>query len=370
MASSDNQKNQHGTRKLGLQFAKLVCASALIVGLTACGSKQPSRIADAGASAASPQAQKTATVTGATRRGGGYYLDDGPDDMLPEGLDEIPDAVPRIDPFHQPGFRPYTALGQQFVPRKTLTAFRERGHASWYGRRFHGNPTSTGEPYDMYAMTAAHPTLPIPSYARVTNLANGRQVVVRINDRGPFLRGRVIDLSYAAAHRLGYVNAGSAMVELESITHEDIRVAQARGVSALPGMASGAVSVAAATPALATPTTARQPASEPRGVFEQNHLPPLAAATLPVAPTAVTLTETAASGAYLQLAAFSSPDNANGLVSRVRSELAMFSDRLHLLKEGGRYRLQLGPFASVDDARIEARRIGALLDVQPFVVMR
>jgi len=104
-------------------------------------------------------------------------------------------------------------MGQQFVPRTELKPYRERGHASWYGRRFHGNPTSIGEPYDMFAMTAAHPTLPIPSYVRVTNLSNGRTVVVRVNDRGPFLRRRLIDLSYAAAYKLGYVNAGSASVD-------------------------------------------------------------------------------------------------------------------------------------------------------------
>ncbi len=98
--------------------------------------------------------------------------------------------------------------------------FRQRGTASWYGKRFHGKKTASGEPYDMYAMSAAHPTLPIPSYARVTNLANGRSVIVRVNDRGPFHAGRVIDLSYAAAHKLGYIAQGSAQVEVEAIIPE------------------------------------------------------------------------------------------------------------------------------------------------------
>ena len=113
--------------------------------------------------------------------------------------------------------RPYTVFGHDYVPATRLTSYRERGLASWYGRKFHAQKTAIGEPYDMYAMTAAHPTLPLPSYARVTNLANGRSVVVRVNDRGPFHPGRIIDLSYAAAYRLGIAQKGSGEVEVESI---------------------------------------------------------------------------------------------------------------------------------------------------------
>ena len=147
-------------------------------------------------------------------RPGGYYLDDGPGANPPPNLDAIPDAVPRLEPLHRFANRPYSVLGRDYVPATELRPYRERGTASWYGRKFHAQKTSIGEPYDMYAMTAAHPTLPLPSYARVTNLANGRSVVVRVNDRGPFLHGRVIDLSYTAAARLGYVNQGSAQVEV------------------------------------------------------------------------------------------------------------------------------------------------------------
>ena len=125
--------------------------------------------------------------------------------------------MPRIEPLHRYANRPYRVFGKDYRPLASLQPFRQRGMASWYGKRFHGKPTSSGEKYDMYKMTAAHPTLPIPSYARVTNLANGRSVVVRVNDRGPFHAGRVIDLSYVAAHRLGYIGAGSAQVEVEAI---------------------------------------------------------------------------------------------------------------------------------------------------------
>ena len=125
--------------------------------------------------------------------------------------------MPRVEPLHKYANRPYTALGREYVPMTSLQPFRQRGIASWYGTRYHGQKTSSGELYDMYAMSAAHPTLPIPSYARVTNLANGRSVVVRINDRGPFRSARVIDLSYVAAHRLGFIQAGQAQVEVEAI---------------------------------------------------------------------------------------------------------------------------------------------------------
>jgi peptidoglycan lytic transglycosylase len=148
---------------------------------------------------------------------GGYYKDDGPEESPPANLAEIPDAEPKAEPLHRYANRPYKVFGTEYVPLAEVQAFRQRGVASWYGRRFHGQKTASGEPYDMYAMSAAHPTLPIPSYARVTSLANGRSVVVRVNDRGPFHASRVIDLSYAAAYRLGYIQAGSARVEVEAV---------------------------------------------------------------------------------------------------------------------------------------------------------
>jgi rare lipoprotein A len=159
-----------------------------------------------------------ASACGSTpSRPGGYYKDDGPHERPPENLERIADAVPRAEPLHRWANRPYKALGREYVPMTSLRPFRQRGLASWYGKRYHGQKTSSGEVYDMYAMTAAHPTLPIPSYARVTSLANGRSVVVRINDRGPFRSERVIDLSYVAAHKLGFIQAGQAQVEVEAI---------------------------------------------------------------------------------------------------------------------------------------------------------
>ena len=151
------------------------------------------------------------------RSSGGYYKDDGPHANPPTNLASIPDAVPISEPLHKYANRPYEVFGKKYTPMSALQPFRQRGMASWYGKKFHGQKTSSGEVYDMYKMTAAHPTLPIPSYARVTHVASGKSVVVRINDRGPFHANRVIDLSYVAAHKLGYIGAGSAQVDVEAI---------------------------------------------------------------------------------------------------------------------------------------------------------
>lgn len=141
----------------------------------------------------------------------------------PSDLMQVPDAQPKVEPLRSGGpNKPYTVLGLSYTPMTTDEAVQESGLASWYGGKFHGMPTASGEPYDMYAMTAAHPTMPIPSYARVRNPANGREVIVRVNDRGPFTKGRVIDLSLAAAVRLGVSRAVSP-VEVERLTHDDIR---------------------------------------------------------------------------------------------------------------------------------------------------
>ena len=137
----------------------------------------------------------------------------------PANLDAIPDPVPRAEPRSARG-NPvsYEVFGKRYHVLASSEGYKERGVASWYGPDFHARPTSSGEPYDMYAMTAAHKTLPIPAYARVTNLSNGRSVVVRINDRGPFVANRIIDLSYTAAHKLDMWRAGTAFVEVEVLT--------------------------------------------------------------------------------------------------------------------------------------------------------
>ncbi|MCC6867594.1 MAG: septal ring lytic transglycosylase RlpA family protein, partial [Burkholderiales bacterium] len=180
-----------------------LAAVLVVAAIAACSSAPPRPAAPRPAAPGTPSAK--------------YYLDDGPAAETPANLEAIPDAVPRNEPLHRFANRPYTVLGQNYVPATTLRPYREQGVASWYGRKFHGQKTSTGETYDMFAMTAAHPTLPLPSYARVTNAATGKTAVVRVNDRGPFLHGRVIDLSYAAAYRVGIAAQGSGEVIVEAI---------------------------------------------------------------------------------------------------------------------------------------------------------
>jgi rare lipoprotein A len=150
------------------------------------------------------------------KTGGGYYLDDGPPEATFD-LAKVEDAVPRAEVPSATGNKPYVVFGKHYVPLKKNNGFKQKGTASWYGKKFHGKRTSSGEMYDMYKMTAAHTVLPIPSYARVTNLKNGQSVIVRVNDRGPFKHNRVMDLSYAAALKLDVVNTGTALVEIVAI---------------------------------------------------------------------------------------------------------------------------------------------------------
>jgi peptidoglycan lytic transglycosylase len=158
----------------------------------------------------------TVFVACSSSRKGGYYENDGPPDKKVD-LSSIPDAVPHSEPLSKTGNKPYDVFGKHYVPMTSASGFRQKGVASWYGKQFHGRRTSSGEPYDMYAMTAAHTVLPLPSYVRVTNVANGRTVVVKVNDRGPFKSSRVMDLSYAAASRLDMIRNGTALVEIVAI---------------------------------------------------------------------------------------------------------------------------------------------------------
>jgi rare lipoprotein A len=286
---------------------------------------------------------------------GGFYQDDGPGDNIPANLDGIPDAVPRAEPPNPYTSRPYSVLGRDYVPLKPGTPYRATGIASWYGKKFHGQKTASGEIYDMYTMTAAHPTLPIPSYARVTNPANGKSVTVRVNDRGPFLYGRLIDLSYAAAYKLGYVNAGSAQVVVESITP---------GV-ALPPVAvvtPPAVTVAPATLPIPTPVAVTAPTTSDNEDTLAKFLATADAASHPLPEI------TDARGIYLQLGAFSNAGNADNLRLRLARELGSLGDRLAVSSGSGIYRVQLGPWSDRAEAQRIARQLEELLTFRPFVV--
>ena len=192
----------------------IICALAALL-VAACGTAPKEGAVDGQKGPISKTPTRKPTVV--LKKGGGFYKDDGPADDIPDGLDDIPDAQPRWEPLHKPATKPYVVLGKEYIPNTAVKPYKVRGIASWYGKKFHGQKTSIGEPYDMFAMTAAHPTLALPSYVRVTSVQTGRAVVVRVTDRGPFHADRVIDLSYTAAYKLDLINGGSGQVEVEAI---------------------------------------------------------------------------------------------------------------------------------------------------------
>ncbi len=145
---------------------------------------------------------------------GAYYEDDGPPTDKGPDPSRIADATPQVEPLSRYGNSPYTVFGKRYYPLASASGYREVGEASWYGKKFHGRKTSSGEVYDMYKMTAAHKTLPLPTYVSVRMLDTDMSVVVKVNDRGPFLQGRIIDLSYVAARKLGLDQRGTADVEV------------------------------------------------------------------------------------------------------------------------------------------------------------
>lgn len=342
-----------------LEFGQVIVLSVLAV-LSACTStpKRPTQeIAGPGAEPVTPAGpaippRKPGVIQ---KRGGGYYKDDGPGDDIPDNLDEIPDAQPRDEPLHRFANRPYVVLGKSYVPETRVKPFVQRGVASWYGKKFHGQKTSIGEPYDMFSMTAAHPTLAIPSYVRVTNPGNGKSVVVRVTDRGPFHADRIIDLSYAAAYRLGYIDVGSTVVEVESVlpgdtpamTFAQLKPPLPNANGAAPddagnlasAIASSKVAVSAPAPSAAVPSIAKPTPVEQKGVF-------------------------------VQLGAFSSADNAESLRSHLSRELDWLGDEIQINAAGGMHRVHLGPYATRNEAEKVAERIRVALGFKPTFVTR
>jgi rare lipoprotein A len=292
---------------------------------------------------------------------------DGAEAQPPAGLANVPDAEPRVEPFRSGGpNRPYEVLGQTYTPITQDRPFTERGLASWYGRKFHGRRTANGEVYDMYAMTAAHPTLPLPSYVRVRNPANGREVIVRVNDRGPFHAGRIIDLSYTAALRLDLLR-GVAPVVLERITFEDIRTGAWRRGAAPVAVAAGAPqAVASADPV--RPEPVEGPDDKPRANVDAAAMSDPTAQVEEAAP-ARALTA-APRGFWIQLGAFRQRDGAEGFQRRVQAELDWLSPSLAVFSDAALFRLQAGPYASRDEARASAERVRDALQLVPVIVER
>jgi rare lipoprotein A len=234
----------------------------------------------------------------------------------PQG-ETIPDAVPRYEPrsiYGNPPF--YDVFGKRYYVLSSSVGYWERGVASWYGPGFHKVRTSTGEPYDMYGMTAAHRTLPLPAYVRVTNLQNGRSVVVRVNDRGPFVGNRIIDLSYTAAAKLDMLRNGTAMVEIRTIDP----------TAPPPAITAGALATAPTAPAAAG--AAASPAAAPL--------------------TVVPVAEAPAAALFVQAGAFADPANAERLAERLRGgNLGKVFVRDDQIAGRRMYRVRIGPVPDV-----------------------
>ncbi|MES2354678.1 MAG: septal ring lytic transglycosylase RlpA family protein [Pseudomonadota bacterium] len=274
---------------------------------------------------------------------GGYYLDDGPDESPPSNLDATPDAVPKDEPPHRFANRPYDVLGSHYEPDTSNKVYKQQGMASWYGRKFKGKKTASGEIYDMYAMTAAHRTLPIPSYVRVTNPKNKRSVVVRVNDRGPFHPNRIIDLSYTAALKLGLINGGSGMVEVERIFSGDVTSAKLAQAKA---SASASASASAQTALMPTQTP------ETSDVVASN--------------TAIPNT----GGVFIQLGAFGALNTAENFRDKVQQDLAWLSETIQILARDGFYRVRLGPYTTRTEATAIADKIRQTLDFSPHIAVQ
>ncbi|MEO7117072.1 MAG: septal ring lytic transglycosylase RlpA family protein [Caldimonas sp.] len=348
MTASRNASTLH---RLGVAFGVL----ALVAG---CASSPP-RGGVAGSRSAAGEAPRSLP------RGA-----DGPGANPPPDLASVPDAEPRVETIRSGGAnKPYQALGRDYVPTVADRPFVERGLASWYGRKFHGQRTASGEVYDMYAMTAAHPTLPIPSYARIRNPANGRVVIVRINDRGPFHPGRIVDLSYTAALKLDLLR-GVAPVELERITTDEIRA----GTWRRDGDGATRVAAVVMAPPVATAPQSVTVDSSDVALVSMTPSAPLPAplsivadAVSPVRPVS-----DAARGFWIQLGAFRERDGAQSFQRQVGddSDTGWLAPRLSTFADAALFRVQAGPYASRDEAEGAVSRVRSSLGIVPMIVER
>ena len=334
-----------------LPLAALACLAALTLG--GCGSTPgPAPTTDPAVDGEKRPISKSPTPTrkptAVLKRGGGFYKDDGPAEDIPDGLDDIPDAQPKWEPLHKPATKPYVVLGKEYIPNSAVRPYKARGIASWYGKKFHGQKTSIGEPYDMFAMTAAHPTLALPSYVRVTSLQSEKSVIVRVIDRGPFHADRIIDLSYTAAYKLGLINGGSGQVEVEAIIPgEPAATAYAQIAPPAPWAAGDGDDIALLAKRLAAADSAP-----------------------PARPAATRYSGVPARGIYLQLGAFTNLENAENLKNHLLRELDWLGETMRINPGDGIHRLHLGPYASRGEADQVAERIRGALGYRPTVISR
>ncbi|MDH1265530.1 septal ring lytic transglycosylase RlpA family protein [Pseudomonas sp. GD03944] len=309
----------------GLPFKLAACASLALV-LASCSSNR------------APQPAVQPQPSGGGISGPGNYSPPHKDGAPWWDVDvsRIPDAIPM--PHYGPvKASPYVVFGKQYYPIQDARRYQAVGPASWYGTKFHGQATANGETYDLYGMTAAHKTLPLPSYVKVTNLENGKTVVLRVNDRGPFYSDRIIDLSFAAAKKLGYAESGTARVKVEGIDPHEWWAQQGQPVPMV---------LASPQPVKASP----QPVAQQ---VEQYSPPPQqhAAAVLPVQIDAKKNDSVGASGLFLQVGAFANPDAAELLKAKLSETVSapVFISSV-VRNQQILHRVRLGPISSQGEA--------------------
>ncbi len=357
-------------------------------------------------------------------KAGKFYDNDGPPDSH-HALDSQETIELKVEKPSKAASRPYTVMGKRYYPMTGDKEFTQVGIASWYGKQFHGRKTAIGERYDMFAMTAAHPTMELPSYARVTNLKNGKSVIVRVNDRGPFLGGRAIDMSYAAAVKLGYHKAGTTRVKIERITRRDIASGKAYRVDtaplekasepivvaqerkevpsvtqeSLPAIASAAPQTEEAVTNLSQSTPAPESTSGSRHE-EEASLPEIDSGTVTTeeapaemadaTPESVLAEPKDAIGELLnqeeaavsaaassptwrvQIGAFSNETNAREVAAHAEMMLSEqeVSQRVDVLLDGKLYRVLIGSEETREAAQLLSKKISNLLGTSSFVIQR
>jgi rare lipoprotein A len=306
---------------------------------------------------------------------GGYYQDDGPGDVIPENLESTVDPIPRNEALVRGTNKSYVVKGKTYTPiTDDETPFVQRGLATWYGKKFHGKRTASGEVYDMYKITAAHPTLPIPSYARVTNLVNGKQIIVRINDRGPFHSERVIDLSFTAALKLDILSKGSSQLEVERLLPREIAAMAENRANQKPEK-----SVVAVDNKVENRTLPESEKADPLAQFlmqrEAGAASPLLEQNKSTSKTqsiAQPITQSTAQkevspGFYVQFGAYGILANAQANLTSLQKRLGATAS-VEIIQQGRLYRLQSGPHASRDAALRLAN--SAAGDLAPLVIQR
>ena len=330
---------QRSLAGLSITLSALVLSACTTVELSVRDQPVRNSAPTAPAASSAPSASSSAGVTppsAEAKKPGGYYKDDGPGEAIPDGLVDTPDAEPKIEPIAKGPSKPYTIFDQTFVPITDDKPFIQRGKGSWYGKKFHGQRTASGEIYDMFKMTAAHPRLPIPSYARVTNLRNGKQVIVRINDRGPFHASRIIDMSYTAALKLGFIQIGSAELEVERILPDEIARMQE------DKRRKGALASA-------------KESTDPMTRLASGSAPPVAAET---------------GGIFLQFGAYAQVHNADAMRIRLLAGWPQDLPEPVIVQTGGLYRLHSGPFTSRETAKTAADLLKEVSQIQTSIVQK